>query len=64
MVNTKSKARPGISALLTPSGHTADAIQTANALADFYNDIFSPKDTQHIINAMPHTPNAVISLNQ
>lgn len=46
IVNVNSKAKPGVSSLMTSSGFTKDAIQTANALADFYDKIFAPKDEQ------------------
>ncbi|KER29104.1 hypothetical protein T265_04194 [Opisthorchis viverrini] len=45
-VNAQAKVKPGISAIKTESGMTANAFETANALATFYASVFSPEDTR------------------
>ena len=43
ILNARTKLKPGVSPLQTPSGLTASAQDTADALANFYAQVFTPK---------------------
>ena len=61
VINNRSKAKPGVTPLLTMTGFTKDALQTANAFADFYERIFAPKEAQSSCDSVCDMPNETLS---